>query len=93
MKDLPTFLREQLEVDTINDKMQVWLLQHPEEQIVWAKACDTFEKNGHIIDDEVKAFIEMTDIKSLLQFLQDDVNTDVSSIDPMQELKKIIMNR
>ena len=93
MKDLSQFIREQLEVETIDDKMQVWLLQHPEEQALWAKVCGSYDETHQYDEISLQQFVEMTDIKALLQFLQDDKEVDISGIDVSDTMKKIIANR
>ena len=93
MKDLAQFIKEQLEVNTLQDKMGVWLLQHPEEQVVWAKACGSYDETHQYDEVALQQFIEMTDIKALLQFLQDDKDADISGIDVTDTMKKIISNR
>ena len=93
MKGLTEYIREQLEVETIDDKMGIWLLRHPEEQELWAKVCGSYDETHQYDEIALQKFIEMTDIKALLQFLQDDKEVDISGIDVSDTMKKIIANR
>ena len=93
MKGLVDWVNEQLEVETISDKLDTWFINHPEEALLWAKACKSYDEI-HVYDEKALAeFIASTNIKELMKFLQDDINSDMSGNDVTEFIRKIIANR
>ena len=92
MKDLTQYLKESLEVETMSAKAASWLSSRPDEAEPWNNAVSAFQSTHQHDDASIQQFIEKTDIKGFMQFLQDDINADVSGLDPAQTIKQIISN-
>ena len=92
MKDLTTFLREAIEVETLQDKTSAWFLRNPEQALLWTKIVDKFTQTHQWDEYSLEKFSKQKDVKDFLKFLQDDVNADIDGIDVMNTLKQVISN-
>ena len=92
MKSLKDKILESLEVETMATKAKTWLRDRPDEAQYWKQAVNKFCTTHQHDDEAISQFINTTDIKGFMQFMQDDVSTDVSSMDPTQTIKQIISN-
>ena len=92
MKSLKDVIIESLEVETMSAKTRSWLSSHPDEAVYWNNAVSAFQSTHQHDVPSILKFIETTDIKGFMQFMQDDVNADVFGLDPEQTIKQIISN-
>lgn len=92
MKRLNEFIREELEIDLLQYKINVWLRQHPDESSLWDNACQSWQTTRQIDDDAVQQFANGTDVRAFVDFMNDSINdTDVHA-DDISIIKKIITN-
>lgn len=93
MKELVKFISEQLETETIPDKLSYWFMGHPEQLLLWQKICDEFDRTHKYDDKYIEKFLKDKDIKAFIKFMQDDINADIDGVNPADTIKQIISNR
>ncbi len=92
MKQLSSFINEELEKDLLQYKVNVWLRQHPEETSLWDNACQSWQTTRQIDDDAVQQFVNGTDIRAFVDFMNDNINDADVHADDISIIKKIITN-
>lgn len=92
MKNITKYLREQLEIPTLQDKIDIWFMRNDGMALLWKKAVDHFQQTHQWDNVTLQEIMKDKNIKEFLKFLQDDVNTDISNINVDDTLKQIISN-
>ncbi len=92
MKDLKEYIKESLEKDELNYKVNTWLQSRPEEKKLWDNACKSWIETRQADDDAIRSFMDGTDVRGFVDFMNDTVNNDGVHSDDFETIKKIITN-
>lgn len=92
MKELNKFIHEELEKDLLQYKINVWLRQHPDESSLWDNACQLWQTTRQIDDDAVQQFVDGTDVRAFIDFMDDSIDDTNVHADDISIIKKIITN-
>lgn len=92
MRKLNEYIKEALSQDELNYKLNTWLQSRPDEQSLWDDACKSWKETRQVDDDAVKRFMDGTDVRSFVDFMNDSVNNDGIHSDDFSVIKKIITN-
>lgn len=92
MKHINDVIAEELQRGDMQYKLSVWLRSKPEEQQLWDGACKKWNDMRQIDNDAVQRFIDGTDIRGFIGFMDSDVEGTTVHSDDFETVKKIIMN-
>lgn len=91
MKLLSQYINESIEKGELEFKVNTWLRARPGEQELWDDACRSWKETRQTDDSAIQKFIDNTDARAFVDFLNDSVNDDVN-LDGFDIVKKTIMN-
>lgn len=89
MKKLTSYIKESSEYAY---KLNTWMRSKPEEQKLWDNACKSWKETRQIDDSAVQDFMNNTDVRGFVDFMNDNVNNNNIHSDDFDVIKKIIMN-
>lgn len=91
MKLLSQYINESIEKGELEFKVNTWLRARPGEQELWDDACRSWKETRQTDDSAIQKFIDNTDARAFVDFLNDSVNDD-ANLDGFDIVKKTIMN-
>lgn len=92
MKTLSQHIKESIEKDELNFKIDTWLSSRPDEQELWDNACKSWKETRQVDNDAIHNFMNGTDVRAFIDFMNDNVTSNDIHPDDFETIKKIITN-
>ena len=93
MKSLERFIKEELNLQTAQWKIDRWLGDRKEERQAWENACKQWAETHQFDDSALQAYMDKYDYRGMVDFLMDDASTGVTTHeDDFNILKNVIKN-
>ena len=92
MRSLIDYIKESLDRDELQFKLDTWMRARPEENKYWEEACKSWNERRQLDNDAVKRFMDNTDVRGFVDFMNAEVSTDGVHSDDFETIRNIITN-